>query len=198
MIRTNGSFRRYLFDGFAPKAEDDGVFAKLRNHRFKAIDEVATGEPSAGWIVQGTFASADFRPDNVFFGKVMLLRIRVDRKRLPTNAVKLRLAEAVAKVGGKVAKAARDKIREEITEELLRRTVPATQLLDLFVWPREKTLLVASTGAAANDVATALFRKTFGVSPRMASPGPLAEHAGRPEITLAQLGRLAPLSAREA
>lgn len=192
-IRPTGSFRRYLVRELQPRIDDHDVYEKLRDHRFRSIDDQAVAEPSIGWVASGTFGSSDFRPETVFLGKALRLRIRVDQKKLPTNAVKVRLAEAVAEMGGRVAKSARDQLRQEIEHELLGRAVPGTTLFEVYWRPQDRTVLLSSTSASAHDVFVKLFRETFGVSPEAATPTPLAEHAAAPDVTVERLRRLAPL-----
>lgn len=191
-LRPSGSFRRYLTPGFRPKSDDDRIYEKLRENRFKAIDDQPVATPSFGWVAAQSFASSDFRPETVFFGPVIRLRIRVDSKKLPPNAVKLRLHEAIRESGGKVATSAKTKLREEIEKELLSRTVPGTKLIDVFWRPMDQVLLLAATSNAAAEVFTALFKKTFGHNAMPALPIELAERLVGKEIGLDRLKRLSP------
>lgn len=190
-VRASGSFRRYLVPDLKPSPDDARFFEKVRSQRFKSIDDQATVEPSIGWVAPRSFGSSDFRPDNLFLGKVVLLRLRIDRKKLPTNAVKVRLGEALAGIGGKVAKAAKDKLRAEIEEELLKRTIPSTAVFDVYWRSQEGSVLLSSTAAAAHDAFAVLFKKTFGAIPEAAAPTPLSLKLG---ASLDKLHRLAPLS----
>ncbi len=191
-LRPSGSFRRYLTLGFRPKSDDDRIYEKLRENRFRAIDDQPVATPSFGWVTAQSFASSDFRPETVFFGPVMRLRIRVDTKKLPANAVKLRLHEAIRGSGGKVAASAKTKLREEIEKELLGRTVPGTKLIDVFWRPQEQVLLLAATSNAAADVFVELFKKTFGHNAVAASPIELAERLVGKEVGMDRLKRLSP------
>src|SRR5262245_24582440 len=197
-LRPSGSFRRYLTPGIRVRQDDDRLYEKLREHRFRPIDDQPVATPSFGWVSPRSFAASDFRPETVFFGPVVLLRIRIDVKKIPGNAVKLRLHEALSKVGGKVARSAKDKLREEIEKELLERTVPATKLLDAFWRPADQVLLLAATAAAAHDVFTILFKKTFGSTPEPATPFAVAERLVAKEIGSDRLRRLAPFAVAEA
>lgn len=193
-IRPSGSFRRYLISSPTPTIDDADLYDRLRDHRFKSIDDSATADPSIGWIAAGSYGSSDFRPENVFVGKTLSLRIRIDKKRIPSNAVRVRLSEVLADAGGKMARSERAKIKQEIEDELLRRVVPATTIID-FVWrPHEGEGLLSSTSSSAHDMFTALFRDTFLTMPMDASPTPLAEKAGPDDLTADRLLRLMPLS----
>ncbi len=192
-IRPTGSFRRYLVPGLSPAPDDVDLYERLREHRFRSIDDAPVAEPSVGWVATGSFGSTDFRPETVFLGPVLRLRMRVDRKRLPSNAVRVRLAEAVAEIGGKVARSAKNELKQEIERELLARTVPATALFEVYWRPREETLLFSSTSAQAHDAFSNLFRHSFGVAPQAATPTPLAVRVGAPDVTVERLMRLSPL-----
>ena len=193
-IRPSGSFRRYLVPSPQPVPDDADLYERLREHRFRPIDDTPTTEPSVGWIVADTFGSSDFRPETVFLGRYLRLRIRVDQKRLPSNAVRVRIAEALDNAGGKMARAARTKVKDDIEQELLRRIVPATKVLDVFWRPSEESLVLSSTAVSAHDLFCNLFRATFSSSPQAASPSPLAEHVGAPDVTMDRLLRLSPLT----
>ena len=193
-IRPSGSFRRYLVPGVRPAPTDESLYEELRENRFRSIDDAPIADPSVGWVSTGTFSSTDFRPETVFLGPVARLRMRVDRKRLPSNAVKVRLAEAVNEMGGKVARSAKNELKLEIEKELLSRTVPATALFEVYWRPREEMLLFSSTSAQAHDQFSNLFRHTFGVAPQPASPTPTALTFGGPNVTSDRLLRLAPLA----
>ena len=190
VIRISGSFRRYLLEGFRPARDDAKLYEQVLEQRFRSIDEQPAPEPSVGWVRSGSFSSTDFRPETVCFGPVILLRMRIDRKRLPTNAVKVRLQEALGEMGGKVARSARDSLRQEIEKELLARTVPTTAVFEVYWRPDEEVLLLSSTAAAAHDSFTSLFRRTFGVTPQAATPGPMALRVAAPQVTAERLERV--------
>jgi DNA recombination-dependent growth factor C len=196
-LRPSGSFRRYFTPGVRPKIDDDAFYEKLRAQRFRSIDEQPIATPSIGWVAAMSFASSDFRPETVFFGPVIRVHIRIDVKKLPANAVKLRVHEAVREVGGKVAQSAKAKLREEIEKELLGRTVPGTKILDVFWRPLEQTVLLAATSNAAHDAFSELFRKSFGHSPVPATPITLAERLVGKDIGLDRLKRLEPFALAE-
>ena len=197
-IRASGSFRRYLTPGVRPRPDDERFYERLRENRFKAIDERAVAQPSIGWIEATSFASSDFRPETVFFGPVARLRLRIDQKKLPPNAVKLRVAEALRGMKGRVARSVKDEMRQEVEKELLGRAVPGTKLIDVYWRPQEHSLLLAATSAAAHELFSALFKKTFGAAPEPASPAALAERLVGKELGLDRLRRLQPFSIAEA
>lgn len=193
-LRPSGSFRRYLTPGFRPKSDDDELYEKIRAQRFRAIDDQPVATPSSGWVAALSFASSDFRPETVFFGSVIRLRIRIDVKKLPANAVKLRVHEAVREAGGKVAQAAKAKIREDIEKELLGRMVPSTKLVDVFWKPQEQVLLLAATSKAAHETFSELFKKTFSHNAVPATPFELAERTMGKTIGLDRIRRVEPFS----
>ncbi|MEE3326858.1 MAG: recombination-associated protein RdgC, partial [Myxococcota bacterium] len=147
--RTSGSFRRFLVTGLTPSPDDDSFFEKLREHRFRTIDDQPVADSSSGWVVADTFQSSDFRPETVFFGPVVRLRIRLDQKRLPTNSIRVRLAEAVSSIGGRIARSARTKLKDDIEKELLGRTVPSTNVFEVYWRPRDEILLLSSSSVGA-------------------------------------------------
>ncbi len=195
-IRISGSYRRYLVADLRPSPDDVAFYETIRENRFRSIDEQAVAEPSIGWVTADTFSSSDFRPETVFLGRTVRLRMRVDVKKVPSNAIRVRLAEALDQMGGRIARSARAQLREEIEKELLGRSVPATAVFDALWRPDDESLLFSSTSNAAHDRFTTLFRETFGVTPVPASPTPLGEKVGAPEVTRERLLRIAPLVPR--
>lgn len=193
-LRPSGSFRRYLTPGFRPKSDDDEIYEKLRAQRFRSIEDQPVATPSSGWVAALSFASSDFRPETVFFGAVVRLRIRIDVKKLPANAVKLRVYEAIRESGGKVAQAAKTKLREEIEKELLGRTVPSTKLIDVFWRPQEQVLLLAATSSAMHEIFSELFKKTFSHNAVAATPIELAERLVGKTVGLDRIRRIEPFS----
>lgn len=192
-IRPSGSFRRYIVPSPQPGPDDGELYERLRKNRFRPIDDEATAEPSSGWVATDSYGSSDFRPETIFLGRHLRLRIRIDQKRLPSNAVRVRMAEALADSGGRIARSARAKLKEQIEEDLLRRVIPSTTMLEVFWRPQEQSLLLSSTSVAAHDLFSNLFRTTFSSTPQAATPSPLAEHVGAPEVNLERLMRLSPL-----
>lgn len=195
-VRPTGSFRRYIVE-LAPALDDPELYERIREHRFRSIDEQPVAEASVGWVTSGTMASSDFRPESVLFGPVLRLGLRIDRKRLPANAMKVRLSEALQQMGGRVARSARAKLKEEIEKELLGRTVPATALHNVFWRPADRAVLLSTTSQGVHDQFCTLFRETFSVTPEAATPTPLALLRGAPGISRERLLRMAPLEVRQ-
>ena len=192
-VRTSGSFRRYLVRGVKARPDDDAFFDALKKHRFRSIEDQPTEQPSIGWVTRDTFGATDFRTDTVFVGKAVLLRLRIDRKKLPSNAVRVRLAEMLHGQG-KITRKTRDAARKQVEKEILTRTVPATSVVDVLWSPHDERLLLASTSNAMHDAFTRVFKETFGTIPQLASATPLAERVTAKQVDAQTLRRLAPLA----
>lgn len=186
-IRARGSFAWFLVDGPRVGPGDASFCERLRERRHRAIDSVATTEPRAGWVVAGTFSSSDFRPERVFLGRTAVWRLRIDRKRLPANAVRVRLAEALAGSAGRATREARARLRDEIERELLERQVPETKIADVLYDPGRGLLLLRSTARTVSERFRALWRETFDTLPAPATPTALASRAGKGSTDLAGL-----------
>ncbi len=192
-VRTSGSFRRYIVRGVKARPDDDAFFDALKKHRFRSIEDQPTEAPSIGWVSHGTFGATDFRTETVFLGKAVLLRLRIDRKKVPSNAIRVRLAELLSGQG-KVTKKTRDAARKQVEKEILTRTVPATSVVDVLWAPAQERLLLASTSNAVHDAFTRAFKETFGAMPELATATPLAERVTAKQVDARVLRRLAPIS----
>src|SRR5215510_14923761 len=86
-IKATGSFRRYFYHG--PAVADDELLARLARLRFQDIDQ----QPSAayaGWITLRSLVDTHF-DDEIWRAHYACFALRIDRKRLPKNALKVRM-----------------------------------------------------------------------------------------------------------
>jgi DNA recombination-dependent growth factor C len=193
-IRVSGSYRRYLVAGAYPKPDDDKLYERLREHRFRSIDDQPILTPSIGWVVARSFSATNFNPENTFLGPHLLLRLRIDQKKLPSNAVRVRVAEAAGKMGAtKIARSALAKLKADVEKELLERIVPATAVVDVLWRPQSELVLVRTTSNTVNEAFVRLFRDTFGKTPIAATPTPLGARVAAPGVDADRLRRLSPV-----
>jgi len=174
-VRASGSFRRYAVDprgieGGVKRLRDDAAALAKRLHaqRFRSIDQAGSETSSCGWSrIDGT-VPRDFGAEDPWLGTVLAVALRIDRKRLPPGALRVRRMEAEAAerraAGERIAPGRRREIAEKLEGELIARVVPSTALHAMLwdAWRGE--LLLNSAADPANVAFRALFRATFGAA----------------------------------
>ena len=175
-VRASGSFRRYLvdprsLDGGARRLRDEGeaLEKRLQQNRFRSIDHAGSEVSSCGWCRGDGTTPRAFVAEEQWLGKVFGAALRIDVKRLPAGALRVRRMEAEnaerREAGERIAPARRREIVEKLESELMARMVPSTALLAAFWQPERGRLLLNSTADAVNVAFRSLFRETFGVAP---------------------------------
>jgi hypothetical protein len=196
-VRASGSFRRYAIDprsiakaidGGARKLRDDGpaLAKKLHAQRFRSIDQAGSEIASVGWCRDDGTVPREFVPDDHWFaagGATLGLVLRIDRKKLPPGALRVRRMEAEAaerkNVGERIAPARRREIVDALEAELTGRLVPSTALHRVLWNLGRGELLLDATADATDAAVRALLRESFDVAPE-------------PLVTATLLARLAP------
>jgi len=175
-VRASGSFRRYQVDprsleGGARRLRDEGeaLEKRLQQNRFRSIDHAGSEVSSCGWCRGDGTTPRGFVAEEQWLGKVFGAALRIDVKKLPAGALRVRRMEAEnaerREAGERIAPARRREIVEKLETELMARMVPSTALLAAFWQPERGRLLLNSTGDAVNSAFRALFRETFDLAP---------------------------------
>ena len=195
-IRTSGSHRRYFVSDLAPKPTDEWIIDKLNLHRFRTIDQASNETESFGWVTLSSPSSTRFSPEDIWLDKTLCLGIRLDRKRLPSQALNVRLVERLdeerAESDEPISRNRRREIREELEADLLRRTIPTTSLLQVIWNVPNGELLFSSTSAPANRALISLYAKSFSRTPVAAVPHTMAERTALPDAHRRRLGKIGP------
>ena len=182
-VKLSGSFRRYHADPQSCELDadplQDGLAAALQQNRFRSIDGPTAEKESVGWTSLEGLVPASFEDFNPWLGKVLVLGLRVDVKRVPAGALKVRRLEREAAergaVGDRILPDRRREILEELEGELLSRQVPNTSVAQV-VWNTQTGhLLFSATGEALNIAFRAIFRETFGRAVELVVPAGEAE-----------------------
>lgn len=188
-VRASGSLRRCFVDpraleGGHRQLREDGaaLVARLHAHRFRSIDKAGGALSSIGWCRGDGVVPRAFVAEDLWLAKVLAIPFRLDRKRLPAGALRVRRMEAEAaerrEVGDRVAPGRRREIREKLEAELLERMVPATALHALLWLPEWGELLVDATSDAVWTALRSLMHDTFGVAPEPVTTATLATRLG--------------------
>lgn len=185
-VRASGTFRRYSVDlrgheGGARRLRDDGeaMEKRLQQHRFRSIDAAGSEVSSVGWCRGDGTTPRGFVAEEQWLGKVFGATLRIDTKKLPAGALRVRRMEAEAaerrEAGERIAPARRREIVEKLEGELMARMVPSTALYAAYWLPERGQLLLNASADAANVAFRALFRETFELAPEPQPTATLAE-----------------------
>jgi len=202
LLRPSGSFQRYFLDGAAPRPEEDAFFERLRDNRFKTIENAADEIDSIGWVTAHHPFDTEFIAEKIYFPPYVLIALRRDRKRVPRNLVKAYLAAEIAAnpEEGPPSRARRRELEQAIQSRLTERQLPTLQTHTVLWNTKRHLLLFFSTSVAANDALNSLFRLTFGVGLIPALPFLLADRLNVSRALRQRLSEISPsriVAARE-
>lgn len=175
-VRATGSFRRYFVDpraieGGLRRLRDDGegLEKRLQKNRFQSIDHAGSEVASCGWCRPDGTTPRGFVAEEQWLGKLLATALRIDQKKLPAGALRVRRMEAEAaerrEAGERIAPARRREILEKLEAELMERVVPSTAIHGALWQPERGRLLVTTTADGVNASFRALFRDTFELAP---------------------------------
>jgi hypothetical protein len=198
VLKTRGSFRRYLIEGAPIDLSAPETFAALRDQAFRAIDDTPTEAESSGWVSPWDPTGRDLREDEVRFGARLALAIRLDKKRVPGSLVKIHAlaeerAEREALGVEHLPKKKRQEIRQRVEADLLARALPSVALHQVFVDTLRRIVLLQGTSDRLATTLAQLFQRTFGRGLRELSAGPLAESLETDAERQRYIERLGPL-----
>jgi DNA recombination-dependent growth factor C len=187
-IKASGSFRRYFYHG--PALGDDDLLARLTRLRFQDIDQQPTAA-YAGWITLRSLVDTHF-DDEIWRAHYACFALRIDRKRLPKNALKVRMLERLRAEPGKANQQRKRELKDQIIAELMPRLVPATSAHQV-LWDRRRGEVYLGTTADDDHLQFLnLFRETFDTSLIPVVPATLADRISLAPALKARLGTLMP------
>ncbi len=193
MFRRSGSTVAYYVDGKLPNPHDDAFGAKLADQRFRSIETAASEETSIGWVTSGDPTGDTFELEDMDIDAGIWLRIRFDKKALPTVWLKIHRAVAERSAGRPLSARERKELKEDLSEKLLPRTLPTVQFVDVLYLPKQQRILLFGTSKRIREEFEKLFFKTFAVSVVAATPYTLAQHSGLGREALAYLDQVSPV-----
>ncbi len=193
-IRRSGGVVALFWSGNLPDPESPDFTAALADRRFRTIEDAASEEVSVGWVTPGDPTGDSFDLEDMQAGAGFWLRMRVDRKKLPTKWLAIH-REAAEKLRGKRLSAReRKEMREDLMSKLLPRVLPTVQMVDALVLPQRRTVLLFATGKGHIESFDKLFFSTFTLPLAEGDPYELAQRAGLGDDMLAALDRVQPVA----
>jgi DNA recombination-dependent growth factor C len=141
------------------------VATLFQENRFRSIDAAANEMKSVGWTTPDGLVPASFEDHDPWLGNALYMGIRIDQKKVPAGALRVRRLEAEAAehrhVGERIPPARRREIAEKIHSDLLTRCVPSTSIHTLLWDVQSGRVLFSATAEAAQAAFLGLFRATF-------------------------------------
>lgn len=161
IITRGGGLTAFRILGATPDYQDEPFSEKLREQRFRTIENAASEEVSIGWVTPGDPSGESFDLEDMDAGiGGAWLRFRVDKKSLPTKKVQLHIRAAERAKGSRLSAKERRELKDDLAEQLLPRVIPTIRLVDALVTP-SRVLLFSSAKAACESFAS-LWWHTFG------------------------------------
>ncbi len=193
MFRRSGGTTAYFVEGKTPATDSPSFAAALTAQRFRSIETASSEEMSIGWVSPGDPTGESFLVEDMALDDAVWLRVRVDRKKLPTVWVGIHRTEAERSRGRALSARERKELRVELEQRLLPRILPSVQLVDALWHPGRKLLLLFATSNALREEFQKLFVRSFGVQLVEAGPRELAERSGIARDAVLYLNEVAPV-----
>ncbi len=165
VCRGGVTLTRYKVSGDTPKDFWSFVDRRMRANLFLPIDE-GTEEQAVGWCNIHDYLDTNFAYASYSLDPYLALGMRLDRRRVPASLIKRQHRQEVQKAlalreGRGLSRADREDLKEKVRLDLLRRTVPQSQVLEV-VWNTSTgELWVATASRVMLDLVEDLFRRTF-------------------------------------
>ncbi|MFY9342593.1 MAG: recombination-associated protein RdgC [Planctomycetota bacterium] len=192
-IRRSGGVVAFHWDGKIAEPRTAAFAEALAQRRFRSIEKAASEEVSAGWVTPADPTGDSFAPEDLDGGTGTWLRFRIDKKVLPKKWLQIHRDAAEKARGKKMSARERRELKDDLTEKLLPRVLPAVQLIDALLFFAQRTVLLFGTGKGARETFGKLFFESFGTPLERATPLVAGLRAGLGESGASRLERLDPM-----
>lgn len=194
MFRRSGSAVVYFVEGKLPAPGSEELGAALATQRFRTIETAASEEVSLGWVTAGDPTGDSFDAEDLELDPGQWLRVRIDKKKLPTAWLAIHRSVAERSAGRPLSARERRDLKEDLCEQLLPRTLPSVQFLDALWLPKSQRILLFTTSTGACEEFEKLFFRTFAVTLVRATPHALAIRAGLGREQTSYLDEVSPIA----
>ncbi|MEN8190524.1 MAG: recombination-associated protein RdgC [Thermodesulfobacteriota bacterium] len=180
LLKGSASFVRFSVEGELPENLWDFVAQRIAAYSFRDIDDTYD-EYSIGWVSVLNMFDSQFDFASYAAGDYVTLSLRVDERKVSAAIVKkfVQKEEERVKKEKEVPKLSRSQrlaIKERVSTELLRKSLPVPAVYDLCWNLADSTLLFFSTNQKAQTLLEDLFKETFGLTLMQQIPYNIAEH----------------------
>lgn len=192
-IRKSGGVVAFHWDGQIADPRDAAFCDALANRRFRSIENAASEEVSFGWVTPLDPTGETFALEDLDGGAGTWLRVRIDKKSMPKKWLQIHRDAAEKARGKKLSARERREMKDDLTEKLLPRVLPAITLVDALLFFEQKLVLLFATSKNAREAFGKLFFESFGAPLERANPLTCAHVAKLSSEAMAELDRVEPM-----
>jgi hypothetical protein len=166
LLRGSASFSRYFVNGRPPENYLDQFAQNIERYSFKGFDEYSDEDRATGWVSVMNIFDTVFEQKQFYMYPYLTLSLRVDKRRVPSNALRQHCLEAEHKIKVMehleyLPKERRLEIKELTMNQLIKRAIPGTNTCGM-IWNLETSMLTfGSTNNKICDEFAEIFFKTF-------------------------------------
>lgn len=169
LLKGSLSLSRYTIKGDTPPDFWDFVDRRIRANLFVDIED-STEQQAVGWVSAHDYLDTQFAYASYALDPYAVLGLRWDRRRVPAGLLKkyhrLEMQKALdLREGRGLSRADREDLKEKVRLDLLRRTLPATQVFEVCWDTSRAEVWLSSAGRAVRDLFEDIFRRTFDLQP---------------------------------
>ena len=184
-LKGSMTLRRYEVIGEPADDFIERYGRALQNKAFAGSLNIAYEAEHSGWATLHNFLDTDFSsPEKWHFGGYILANLRVDKKKVPSKIYRARVqlacaewlrqnegtGEAAGPEANKVPSRIRKEIKDQISAELLTRTLPSVRTVE-WCWNLvDGYCLFHNTSDGINELFQTSFYETFGLVLSPSSP----------------------------
>ncbi len=195
LISGSASFVRFSVEGDLPPNLLDFVADRVASFSFQDIDDNYE-EYSIGWVSVLNMFDSDFKYASYANGDYITLTLRVDERKVSAAIVKKFVQKEEERIKAeeqipKISRAKKVEIKERISTELMRKSIPIPSTYDLCWNLSESTLLFFSTNKKAHALLEDFFKDSFGLLIKQQIPYVVGEQL-LPEEDLDKLVQIKP------
>ena len=163
------TFSRFMVVGELPSNFTDMIHQQIRRYAFQDV-AANTQEKIMGWTGIENVLDTDFSHASYAWGGYLLFSLRVDRRTVPPSLLKLRALEAEQQHlketrRKKIDKVAREQIRENIYQDLLRQLPPTPSFYEVCWSVSDGRLLFTCLSEKVIQDFQDLFKSSFDRAP---------------------------------
>lgn len=167
-----------------PHPSDPPFCEALAERRFRTIENAASEEVSVGWVTPADPTGSSHDLEDIDAGAGIWLRVRIDKKALPSKWVQDHIDAAEKAKGKRLSARERRELKADLAEKLLPRVLPTTTKLDALVFHNRRLVLLFTGSKGGREAFTKLWHETFGVPLDLVGCAALARGAGIDEAAL--------------
>jgi DNA recombination-dependent growth factor C len=154
------------------------ILERLRQARFVPLGESSEERERFGFVTCEHMLDTQFALESCAVDPYVAFSLRRDRKAVPAMLVrahvKMEQQAHRAATGKPLPPRERRELREEITEKLMEKVLPATQTVPLLWNLRKKQLFVGTLGKGMLEMAKPMFEDAFGLELTRLGPDGIA------------------------